>query len=222
MRLQRGSGHASGLRCPCAASRERNAPMPSGGLEFMQAQEAGLAGPGGTGCDDATTTTNSVGGGGTQRFCKGKASCAPSRKLLSETRTRLQRCVPVPSSERGQHFHILRASAASWGVSFGGSPPTLPGQTTIQVKIAIPCCGAGSGAKAPAILHQQQTCTYIVTPAETTRPVFEITGSREQRQRAERRLGTHYLPDRRPADHNNEEGQCLAGMVGNSPAGNSE
>lgn len=108
-----------------------------------------------------------------------------------------------------EHFSMLRASRNKLGVSFSGSPPTpLPGQTTIQVRVPYRVVGLVVGPKGSTIKRiQQQTCTYIVTPSRDRDPVFEITGSPSNAERAREEIEAH-IAFRTGGlhDHNNENG----------------
>ncbi|XP_006641832.1 RNA-binding protein MEX3A [Lepisosteus oculatus] len=114
-----------------------------------------------------------------------------------------------------EHFSMLRASRNKLGVSFSGSPPALPGQTTIQVRVPYRVVGLVVGPKGSTIKRiQQQTCTYIVTPSRDRDPVFEITGSPGNAERAREEIEAH-IAFRTGGLHDlNNENDCLAGEGG--------
>ncbi|XP_023657113.1 RNA-binding protein MEX3A [Paramormyrops kingsleyae] len=110
-----------------------------------------------------------------------------------------------------EHFSMLRASRNKLGVSFSASPPTpLPGQTTIQVRVPYRVVGLVVGPKGSTIKRiQQQTCTYIVTPSRDRDPVFEITGSPGNAERAREEIEAH-IAFRTGGLHDlNNENDCL-------------
>ncbi|MBN3295001.1 MEX3A protein, partial [Amia calva] len=109
-----------------------------------------------------------------------------------------------------EHFSMLRASRNKLGVSFSGSPPALPGQTTIQVRVPYRVVGLVVGPKGSTIKRiQQQTCTYIVTPSRDRDPVFEITGSPGNAERAREEIEAH-IAFRTGGLHDlNNENDCL-------------
>ncbi|XP_069042098.1 RNA-binding protein MEX3B-like [Lepisosteus oculatus] len=104
-----------------------------------------------------------------------------------------------------EHFSLIRASRskAGAGPSGGGGgggggsgglpgPPSLPGQTTIQVRVPYRMVGLVVGPKGATIKRiQQQTHTYIVTPSRDKDPVFEVTGMPENVDRAREEIETH-------------------------------
>ncbi|XP_029928662.1 RNA-binding protein MEX3A [Myripristis murdjan] len=122
-----------------------------------------------------------------------------------------------------EHFSMLRASRNKLGVSFSGSPPTpLPGQTTIQVRVPYRVVGLVVGPKGSTIKRiQQQTCTYIVTPSRDRDPVFEITGSPSNAERAREEIEAHIAFRTGGLHDHNNENDCLGPDGGSSPAGSS-
>ncbi|KAL4629550.1 RNA-binding protein MEX3A [Arapaima gigas] len=122
-----------------------------------------------------------------------------------------------------EHFSMLRASRNKLGVSFGGSPPApLPGQTTIQVRVPYRVVGLVVGPKGSTIKRiQQQTCTYIVTPSRDRDPVFEITGSPSNAERAREEIESH-IAFRTGGLHDlNNENDCLGPEGGGGGSGGS-
>lgn len=119
-----------------------------------------------------------------------------------------------------EHFSMLRASRNKLGVSFSGSPPApLPGQTTIQVRVPYRVVGLVVGPKGSTIKRiQQQTCTYIVTPSRDRDPVFEITGSPSNAERAREEIEAHIAFRTGGLHDHNNENDCL-GPEGGSPVG---
>ncbi|XP_056142840.1 RNA-binding protein MEX3A [Lampris incognitus] len=120
-----------------------------------------------------------------------------------------------------EHFSMLRASRNKLGMSFSGSPPTpLPGQTTIQVRVPYRVVGLVVGPKGSTIKRiQQQTCTYIVTPSRDRDPVFEITGSPSNAERAREEIEAHIAFRTGGLHDHNNENDCLGPDGGSSPAG---
>ncbi|XP_061573394.1 RNA-binding protein MEX3A [Cololabis saira] len=121
-----------------------------------------------------------------------------------------------------EHFSMLRASRNKLGVSFSGSPPTpLPGQTTIQVRVPYRVVGLVVGPKGSTIKRiQQQTCTYIVTPSRDRDPVFEITGSPSNAERAREEIEAHIAFRTGGLHDHNNENDCLGpNGGGGSPVG---
>ncbi|CAL9706321.1 unnamed protein product [Knipowitschia caucasica] len=118
-----------------------------------------------------------------------------------------------------EHFSMLRASRNKLGLSFSGSPPTpLPGQTTIQVRVPYRVVGLVVGPKGSTIKRiQQQTCTYIVTPSRDRDPVFEITGSPSNAERAREEIEAHIAFRTGGLHDHNNENDCL-GSSGGSPS----
>ncbi|XP_029140732.1 RNA-binding protein MEX3B [Protobothrops mucrosquamatus] len=93
-----------------------------------------------------------------------------------------------------EHFSMIRASRNKSTVSNGSvpSPPNLPGQTTIQVRVPYRVVGLVVGPKGATIKRiQQQTHTYIVTPSRDKEPVFEVTGMPENVDRAREEIEAH-------------------------------
>ncbi len=116
-----------------------------------------------------------------------------------------------------EHFSMLRASRNKLGVSFNGSPPApLPGQTTIQVRVPYRVVGLVVGPKGSTIKRiQQQTCTYIVTPSRDRDPVFEITGSPGNAERAREEIESHIAFRTGGLHDHNNENDCLGPDSGN-------
>uniref|UniRef100_A0A8C6WG75 RING-type domain-containing protein n=1 Tax=Neogobius melanostomus TaxID=47308 RepID=A0A8C6WG75_9GOBI len=110
-----------------------------------------------------------------------------------------------------EHFSMLRASRNKLGLSFSGSPPApLPGQTTIQVRVPYRVVGLVVGPKGSTIKRiQQQTCTYIVTPSRDRDPVFEITGSPSNAERAREEIEAHIAFRTGGLHEHNNENDCL-------------
>ncbi|KAG9355263.1 hypothetical protein JZ751_000101, partial [Albula glossodonta] len=120
-----------------------------------------------------------------------------------------------------EHFSMLRASRNKLGAAFNGSPPApLPGQTTIQVRVPYRVVGLVVGPKGSTIKRiQQQTCTYIVTPSRDRDPVFEITGSPGNAERAREEIESH-IAFRTGGLHDlNNENDCLGGTEGGNGGG---
>uniref|UniRef100_A0A670Y9F9 Mex-3 RNA binding family member B n=1 Tax=Pseudonaja textilis TaxID=8673 RepID=A0A670Y9F9_PSETE len=93
-----------------------------------------------------------------------------------------------------EHFSMIRASRNKSTVLNGSvpSPPNLPGQTTIQVRVPYRVVGLVVGPKGATIKRiQQQTHTYIVTPSRDKEPVFEVTGMPENVDRAREEIEAH-------------------------------
>ncbi|XP_023250795.1 RNA-binding protein MEX3B-like [Seriola lalandi dorsalis] len=94
-----------------------------------------------------------------------------------------------------EHFSLIRASRNKTGplaAVTGPGTPTLPGQTTIQVRVPYRVVGLVVGPKGATIKRiQQQTHTYIVTPSRDKEPVFEVTGMPENVDRAREEIEAH-------------------------------
>uniref|UniRef100_A0A147B486 Mex-3 RNA binding family member B n=1 Tax=Fundulus heteroclitus TaxID=8078 RepID=A0A147B486_FUNHE len=94
-----------------------------------------------------------------------------------------------------EHFSLIRASrnkAGPLSAVTGLGAPTLPGQTTIQVRVPYRVVGLVVGPKGATIKRiQQQTHTYIVTPSRDKEPVFEVTGMPENVDRAREEIEAH-------------------------------
>ncbi|XP_054467660.1 RNA-binding protein MEX3B-like [Anoplopoma fimbria] len=94
-----------------------------------------------------------------------------------------------------EHFSLIRASRNKAGpLAAATSPgaPSLPGQTTIQVRVPYRVVGLVVGPKGATIKRiQQQTHTYIVTPSRDKEPVFEVTGMPENVDRARDEIEAH-------------------------------
>ncbi|NXF12324.1 MEX3C ligase, partial [Smithornis capensis] len=93
-----------------------------------------------------------------------------------------------------EHFSMIRASRNKNGPALGGLScvPTLPGQTTVQVRVPYHVVGLVVGPKGATIKRiQQQTHTYIVTPSRDKEPVFEVTGMPENVDRAREEIEMH-------------------------------
>ncbi|KAL0979820.1 hypothetical protein UPYG_G00190160 [Umbra pygmaea] len=94
-----------------------------------------------------------------------------------------------------EHFSLIRASRNKIGslaaAGLSGAP-SLPGQTTIQVRVPYRVVGLVVGPKGATIKRiQQQTHTYIVTPSRDKEPVFEVTGMPENVDRAREEIEAH-------------------------------
>ncbi|KAG8011954.1 RNA-binding E3 ubiquitin-protein ligase MEX3C [Nibea albiflora] len=94
-----------------------------------------------------------------------------------------------------EHFSLIRASRNKTGplsAVTGPGTPSLPGQTTIQVRVPYRVVGLVVGPKGATIKRiQQQTHTYIVTPSRDKEPVFEVTGMPENVDRAKDEIEAH-------------------------------
>lgn len=95
-----------------------------------------------------------------------------------------------------EHFSHIRASRKAGPLASTtpglSSAPTLPGQTTIQVRVPYRVVGLVVGPKGATIKRiQQQTHTYIVTPSRDKEPVFEVTGMPENVDRAREEIEAH-------------------------------
>ncbi|XP_070689675.1 RNA-binding protein MEX3B-like isoform X2 [Pempheris klunzingeri] len=94
-----------------------------------------------------------------------------------------------------EHFSLIRASRNKPGplsAATGPGTPSLPGQTTIQVRVPYRVVGLVVGPKGATIKRiQQQTHTYIVTPSRDKEPVFEVTGMPENVDRARDEIEAH-------------------------------
>ncbi|KAM3610973.1 uncharacterized protein V6R79_011479 [Siganus canaliculatus] len=94
-----------------------------------------------------------------------------------------------------EHFSLIRASRNKTGplsAVTGQGTPSLPGQTTIQVRVPYRVVGLVVGPKGATIKRiQQQTHTYIVTPSRDKEPVFEVTGMPENVDRARDEIEAH-------------------------------
>ncbi|XP_063753194.1 RNA-binding E3 ubiquitin-protein ligase MEX3C-like isoform X2 [Eleginops maclovinus] len=94
-----------------------------------------------------------------------------------------------------EHFSLIRASRNKTGplsAATGAGTPSLPGQTTIQVRVPYRVVGLVVGPKGATIKRiQQQTHTYIVTPSRDKEPVFEVTGMPENVDRAKDEIEAH-------------------------------
>lgn len=97
-----------------------------------------------------------------------------------------------------EHFSQIRASrrqnggSTSGGVAPGPPSPGTPGQVTAQVRVPYRVVGLVVGPKGATIKRiQQQTHTYIVTPSRDKEPVFEVTGSPENVEKARVEIESH-------------------------------
>lgn len=93
-----------------------------------------------------------------------------------------------------EHFSQIRASRKSTNGSMAPGPPnpSVPGQSTIQVRVPYRVVGLVVGPKGATIKRiQQQTHTYIVTPSRDKEPVFEVTGLPENIDTARREIEAH-------------------------------
>jgi len=74
----------------------------------------------------------------------------------------------------------------------GGPNASIPGQTTIQVRVPYRVVGLVVGPKGATIKRiQQQTNTYIITPSRDKEPVFEVTGLPENVETARKEIEAH-------------------------------
>ncbi|KAM6230223.1 RNA-binding E3 ubiquitin-protein ligase MEX3C [Porphyrio hochstetteri] len=93
-----------------------------------------------------------------------------------------------------EHFSMIRASRNKSSSTLGGlsCTPSLPGQTTVQVRVPYRVVGLVVGPKGATIKRiQQQTHTYIITPSRDKEPVFEVTGMPENVDRAREEIEMH-------------------------------
>ena len=102
------------------------------------------------------------------------------------------------------HFTQIRASRranANAGLITGSGPSSVGGHSgsgsssdhvTIQVRVPYRVVGLVVGPKGATIKNIQQTThTYIVTPSRDKEPIFEITGSRDNVEKAREKIETH-------------------------------
>lgn len=126
-----------------------------------------------------------------------------------------------------EHFSIIRATRNKINGIPGSTPapPTLPGQTTIQVRVPYRVVGLVVGPKGATIKRiQQSTHTYIVTPSRDKEPVFEVTGMPENVDRAREEIEAHItmrtgaLVDYQPDNdfHSNGTDVCMDLLAGGS------
>lgn len=98
-----------------------------------------------------------------------------------------------------EHFSQIRASRRNNNTNGSGGPlapgppsPNAPGQVTIQVRVPYRVVGLVVGPKGATIKRiQQQTRTYIVTPSRDKEPVFEVTGTPENVDKARQEIESH-------------------------------
>ncbi|XP_043935698.1 RNA-binding protein MEX3A [Protopterus annectens] len=91
-----------------------------------------------------------------------------------------------------EHFSMIRASRNKSGTTFSNSAPNLPGQVTIRVRVPYRVVGLVVGPKGATIKRiQQQTSTYIITPSRDRDPVFEISGTPSNVERAREEIEAH-------------------------------
>ena len=101
-----------------------------------------------------------------------------------------------------EHFSQIRAQrknslAGGGGGAIGtltgpGPNSSLPGQTTIQVRVPYRVVGLVVGPKGATIKRiQQQTNTYIITPSRDKEPIFEVTGMPEMVETAKKEIEAH-------------------------------
>lgn len=98
-----------------------------------------------------------------------------------------------------EHFSQIRAArknnlaGGAVGTLTGPGPnSSLPGQTTIQVRVPYRVVGLVVGPKGATIKRiQQQTNTYIITPSRDKEPIFEVTGMAEMVETAKKEIEAH-------------------------------
>lgn len=97
-----------------------------------------------------------------------------------------------------EHFSQIRATRRNNNNGQNGSlapgppSPSTPGQVTIQVRVPYRVVGLVVGPKGATIKRiQQQTHTYIVTPSRDKEPVFEVTGSPDNVEKARQEIESH-------------------------------
>jgi RNA-binding protein MEX3 len=99
-----------------------------------------------------------------------------------------------------EHFSQIRATRRSnnqagtnpGSLAPGPPSPGTPGQVTIQVRVPYRVVGLVVGPKGATIKRiQQQTHTYIVTPSRDKEPVFDVTGSPENVEKARQEIESH-------------------------------
>ncbi|XP_074598662.1 RNA-binding protein MEX3B [Brevipalpus obovatus] len=94
-----------------------------------------------------------------------------------------------------EHFSQIRAQRKGNinGTGIGLGPnANVPGQTTIQVRVPYRVVGLVVGPKGATIKRiQQDTSTYIITPSRDKEPIFEVTGSPENVERARKEIEAH-------------------------------
>ncbi|KAK1806311.1 hypothetical protein P4O66_000185 [Electrophorus voltai] len=93
-----------------------------------------------------------------------------------------------------EHFSLIRASrskASALPLPLCGAL-SLPGQTTIQVRVPYPVVGLVVGSRGSTIKRiQEKTHTYITTPGREQEPVFEVSGMAEDVERARDEIRAH-------------------------------
>ncbi|XP_054707915.1 RNA-binding protein MEX3B-like [Uloborus diversus] len=93
-----------------------------------------------------------------------------------------------------EHFSQIRAQRKNNmnGSLAPGPNSSIPGQTTIQVRVPYRVVGLVVGPKGATIKRiQQQTNTYIVTPSREKEPVFEVTGLPDNVETARKEIEAH-------------------------------
>ncbi|XP_001624514.2 RNA-binding protein MEX3B [Nematostella vectensis] len=94
-----------------------------------------------------------------------------------------------------EHFSQIRAQRKNNSLNSlapGPPSPSVPGQSTILVRVPYRVVGLVVGPKGATIKRiQQQTNTYIVTPSRDKEPVFEVTGSGENVESARNEILNH-------------------------------
>ena len=98
------------------------------------------------------------------------------------------------------HFTQIRAARKNASVAasatsfapFSSSPPSGEEHVTIHVRVPYRVVGLVVGPKGATIKRiQQNTNTYIVTPSRDKEPCFEVTGSRENVEKAKEEIESY-------------------------------
>lgn len=98
------------------------------------------------------------------------------------------------------HFTQIRAARKNASVTanttsfvpFSSSPPSGEEHVTIHVRVPYRVVGLVVGPKGATIKRiQQNTNTYIVTPSRDKEPCFEVTGSRENVEKAKEEIESY-------------------------------
>lgn len=93
-----------------------------------------------------------------------------------------------------EHFSQIRAQRKNNlnGTLVPGPNSSIPGQTTIQVRVPYRVVGLVVGPKGATIKRIQQTTnTYIVTPSREKEPIFDVTGLPENVENARKEIEAH-------------------------------